>query len=72
MNYDNIIGGVLKQVTGAQNGGGFPSICVRPLDSEMILYMSEIEVGYSDKLGYPTVPKKMITISRIVIIDEQK
>lgn len=34
--------------------------------------MSEIEVGYSDKLGYPTVPKKMITISRIVIIDEQK
>jgi len=33
--------------------------------------MSQMEVGYSDELGYPTVPKKMITIIRMVIIDEK-
>jgi len=33
--------------------------------------MSQVEVGYSDKLGYPTVPKKMITIIRMVILDEE-
>jgi len=33
--------------------------------------MSQMEVGYSDELGYPTVPKKMITIIRVVIIDEK-
>ena len=32
--------------------------------------MSQVEVGYSDDLGYPTVPKKMITIIRVVILDE--
>lgn len=39
---------------------------------EILEAMSEMEVGYSDKLGYPTVPKKMITIVRMVIIEEQK
>jgi len=34
--------------------------------------MSQVEVGYSDKLGYPTVPKKMITILRMVILEEEK
>lgn len=33
--------------------------------------ISEVEVGYSDQLGYPTVPKKMITIIRVVILDEE-
>jgi peptidyl-prolyl cis-trans isomerase A (cyclophilin A) len=33
--------------------------------------MSQVEVGYSDELGYPTVPKKMITIIRVVILDEE-
>jgi len=34
--------------------------------------MSQVEVGYSDKLGYPTVPKQMITIIRIAILDEEE
>lgn len=34
--------------------------------------ISEVEVGYSEQLGYPTVPKKMITINRVVILDEEK
>ena len=34
--------------------------------------MSLVEVGYSDELGYPTVPKKMITIIRVVILDEEE
>jgi len=38
---------------------------------EVLEAMSEVEVGYSDKLGYPTVPKKPITIIRMVIIDEE-
>jgi peptidyl-prolyl cis-trans isomerase A (cyclophilin A) len=29
-------------------------------------------VGYSEQLGYTTVPKKMITIIRVVILDEEK
>jgi len=33
--------------------------------------MSQVEVGYSEKLGYPTVPKKMITILRMAVIDEE-
>ena len=33
--------------------------------------ISSVEVGYSDKLGYPTVPKKMIAIMRIVVLDEE-
>lgn len=34
--------------------------------------ISQVEVGYSDQLGYPTVPKKMITILRVVILEEEK
>lgn len=34
--------------------------------------ISDVEVGYSEQLGYPTVPKKMITIIRVVILDEEK
>lgn len=39
---------------------------------EVIEKISEVEVGYNDKLGYPTVPKKMITIYKMVILEEQK
>lgn len=38
---------------------------------EVLEAMSEVEVGYSDQLGYPTVPKKMITIIRVVILNEE-
>lgn len=38
---------------------------------EILEAMSEVEVGYSEQLGYPTVPKKMITIIRVVILDEE-
>lgn len=34
--------------------------------------ISEVEVGYSEQLGYPTVPKEMITIIKVVILDEKK
>jgi peptidyl-prolyl cis-trans isomerase A (cyclophilin A) len=34
--------------------------------------MSRVEVGYSKELGYPTVPTEMITIIRMVILDEEK
>jgi len=34
--------------------------------------ISQVEVGYSDNLGYPTVPKKMVTIIRVVILDEEE
>ncbi|WP_076419773.1 peptidylprolyl isomerase [Colwellia sp. UCD-KL20] len=34
--------------------------------------ISQVEVGYSEQLGYPTVPKKMITINKVVILDEEK
>ncbi|GLX76999.1 peptidyl-prolyl cis-trans isomerase [Thalassotalea insulae] len=37
---------------------------------DIIEAMSQVEVGYSDKLGYPTVPKKMITIRRVVILEQ--
>jgi peptidyl-prolyl cis-trans isomerase A (cyclophilin A) len=37
---------------------------------EVLEAISEVEVGYSEELGYPTVPKKMITILRVVILDE--
>ncbi len=33
--------------------------------------MSQVEVGYSEDLGYPTVPEKMITIIRVVILEEE-
>lgn len=39
---------------------------------EILEEISGVEVGYSDQLGYPTVPKKMITIIRVVILDEEK
>ncbi len=39
---------------------------------EILEAISEVEVGYSEQLGYPTVPKKMITIIRVVILDEDK
>ena len=39
---------------------------------EVLEAISEVEVGYSEELGYPTVPKKMITIIRVVILDEEK
>ncbi|MDG1750386.1 MAG: peptidylprolyl isomerase [Thalassotalea sp.] len=32
--------------------------------------MSQVEVGYSEHLGYPTVPKKMITIIKVVVLDD--
>jgi peptidyl-prolyl cis-trans isomerase A (cyclophilin A) len=38
---------------------------------DLLEKMSQVEVGYSDELGYPTVPKKMITIIRVVILDEE-
>lgn len=38
---------------------------------DIIEAMSQVEVGYSEQLGYPTVPKKMITIYRVVILDEE-
>jgi len=38
---------------------------------DILEIMSQVEVGYSDELGYPTVPKKMITIIRVVILDEE-
>ena len=34
--------------------------------------MAQVEVGYSEELGYTTVPKKMITIIRVVILDEEE
>nr|WP_246454998.1 peptidylprolyl isomerase [Thalassotalea piscium] len=39
---------------------------------EVLEAISAVEVGYSDKLGYPTVPKKMITIIRVVVLEEEK
>jgi peptidyl-prolyl cis-trans isomerase A (cyclophilin A) len=39
---------------------------------EVLEAISEVEVGYSEELGYPTVPKKMVTILRVVILDEEK
>lgn len=33
--------------------------------------IAQVEVGYSEELGYTTVPKKMITIIRVVILDEE-
>jgi peptidyl-prolyl cis-trans isomerase A (cyclophilin A) len=38
---------------------------------EILEAMSEVDVGYSDQLGYPTVPKKMITILRVVVLEEK-
>jgi len=34
--------------------------------------MAQVEVGFSNELGYTTVPKKMITIYRMVILDEEE
>jgi peptidyl-prolyl cis-trans isomerase A (cyclophilin A) len=38
---------------------------------EILEAMALVEVGYSEELGYTTVPKKMITIIRMVILDEE-
>tara|TARA_R110000744_G_C19291140_1_gene554691 strand:+ start:422 stop:988 length:567 start_codon:yes stop_codon:yes gene_type:complete len=37
---------------------------------EVLEAIAQVEVGYSEELGYTTVPKKMITIIRVVILDE--
>ena len=37
---------------------------------EILEAIAQVEVGYSEQLGYPTVPKRMITIIRVVILDE--
>jgi len=34
--------------------------------------IAKVEVDYSEQLGYPTVPKKMIIIYRMVILEEEK
>ncbi len=39
---------------------------------DVVEAISEVEVGHSDELGYPTVPKQMVTIIRMVILDEEK
>jgi len=38
---------------------------------EILEAIAQVEVGYSEELGYTTVPKKMITIIRVVILDEE-
>ncbi len=38
---------------------------------EILEAIAQVEVGYSEALGYTTVPKKMITIIRVVILDEE-
>lgn len=38
---------------------------------EILEAMALVEVGYSKELGYTTVPKKMVTIIRMVILDEE-
>lgn len=39
---------------------------------DVIDAISSVEVGVSPELGYPTVPKKKITIIRMVVIEEAK
>lgn len=39
---------------------------------EVLEAIAQVEVGYSENLGYTTVPKKMITIIRVVILDEEE
>ena len=38
---------------------------------EILEAIAQVEVGYSENLGYTTEPKKMITINRKVILDEE-
>ena len=38
---------------------------------EVLEAIAQVEVGYSEQLGYTTVPKEMITIIRVVILDEE-
>jgi peptidyl-prolyl cis-trans isomerase A (cyclophilin A) len=40
--------------------------------SEVLDEIAQVDVGYSEQLGYPTVPKKMITILQVVVLDEEK
>lgn len=39
---------------------------------DVVEAISLVEVGYSEMLGYTTVPKKMITIIRVVVLDEEE
>ena len=39
---------------------------------DILVAMSEVETGYSENLGYPTVPKKMIKIIKVVILEEEE
>lgn len=39
---------------------------------EVLEAIAQVEVGYSEELGYTTVPKKMIAIIRVVILDEEE
>lgn len=34
--------------------------------------MSQVEIGYDENLGYPTMPKKMITIIKVVVLEKEK
>ncbi|WP_235839720.1 peptidylprolyl isomerase [Cognaticolwellia mytili] len=38
---------------------------------EILEAIAQVEVGYSEELGYTTVPKKMISVNRVVILDEE-
>lgn len=38
---------------------------------EVLEAMGKVEVGFDEKLGYPTVPKKMLIIKRVTILKEQ-
>lgn len=38
---------------------------------EVLEAIGKVEVGYDENLGYPTVPKKMLIIKRVTIIDPQ-
>nr|WP_241242183.1 peptidylprolyl isomerase [Thalassotalea sp. G2M2-11] len=39
---------------------------------DVVEAISQVKVGYSEQLGYPTVPKQMITIIKMVILDEEQ
>lgn len=39
---------------------------------DIVETMAQVEVGFSNELGYTTVPKKMITIIRVVILEEEE
>jgi peptidyl-prolyl cis-trans isomerase A (cyclophilin A) len=39
---------------------------------EILEAMSQVEIGYNDNLGYSTMPKKMVTIIKVVVLDEKQ